>query len=302
MKREFARESFLRVAPDNLAMEVVAEGLGLCEGPVWVADDEALLFTDLAADAIWRWRPGRALEPVVRPAGRPNGLALDRLGRVVVAGWAARSIWRINLDGSQEVLATTFQGVRINTPNDVIVAPDGAVLFTDPAGGLVNPGMAGADLQRYLDFDGVFRLDEAGQLTLLLDDFAYPNGLCLSPDASLLFVDDTRRQHVRVFEVRPDGSLSAGRLFFQLVGDEPGAADGIKVDQEGNVYVAGPGGIQVCDASGQLLGRLLLPAHVTNFGWGGDDWRWLHVTTWSGVYRLHLGLPGLPTGTRAWRT
>lgn len=301
VKRDILDDALLRIAPDASQLEVIADGLRLCEGPVWDAREGALCFTEIIGDAIWRWRPGSGRKAYVSPAGRPDGLALDHAGRVVVAGWASRSIWRVEEDGSRVVLASEYQGRRINTPNDVVVASDGSILWTDPTGGLVNPGMGGEDLQRYLDFEGVFRLGPDGEVKLLVDDFVYPNGLCFSPDGSTLYIDDTRRQHIRAFEVQPDGSLAGDRVFFDLVGDEPGAADGIKVDVEGNVYVTGPAGIQVCDPGGRLLGRLHIPGHVTNMGWGGEDWRWLHITTGTSVFRVHLGIPGMPTGVEARR-
>ena len=179
------------------------------------------------------------------------------------------------------------------------MARDGAILWTDPSGALMVPGMAGEDVQRYLEYHGVLRLAADHSVTLLADDFAYPNGLCFSPDESILYIDDTWRQHIRAFDIQPNGSLTNDRVFFELVGDERGVADGLKVDIEGNVYVTGPAGIQVTDNRGKLLGRIHIPGQVTNMAWGGDDWRYLYVTTFTSLFKLRLGVPGLPVGTAA---
>lgn len=292
MKCDVVRPEFRRVVPEAVEIETIAEDLRLAEGPVWHPEQQALYFTEILEGIIWRWRPGSRREVFFRPSGHANGMALDAQGRLVVAGWSARSIWRVTPGGQVETLATTYRGKRINTPNDVVVAGDGSILWTDPSSALLVPGMAGEDVQRYLDFHGVFRLGPDGGVRLLAGDFAHPNGLCFSPDGSVLYVDDTERGHVRAFGVAPDGSLGEGRVFYELVGDEPGVADGLKTDVEGNVYVTGPAGIHVTDRQGRLLGRMHLPARVTNMGWGGPDGRWLHIMSFTAAFRVHLGIAG----------
>jgi gluconolactonase len=175
-----------------------------------------------------------------------------------------------------------------------VVRQDGSVYWTDSAGGLVIPGMVGEDMQRQLDMQGVFRLTPQGEVKLVVEDVTYPNGLCFSPDESVLYVNDTRLGLIRAFDVNADGSVRNSRVFHKLTGTEAGVADGMKCDQEGNVYCTGPGGIHVMDPAGKLLGRLRVPGHCTNFAWGDDDWRSLYYTTYHGVYRTRLDIPGVP--------
>jgi gluconolactonase len=213
----------------------------------------------------------------------------------VVAGWASRTVWRMEPDGAIKTLASQYQGKKINTPNDIVVKSDGAIYWTDPTGALYIPGMAGDDIQRYLDFIGVFRLAPDGTaLMLVADDFENSNGLAFSPDESLLYINDTTRRHIRVFAVQRDGSLRNGRLFYDARGDEPGNPDGMKVDTAGNVYCTGPAGIHVIDPNGNLLGRMKIPGHVTNMAWGDADWRSFYITTRDSVYRVRLNVPGIP--------
>jgi gluconolactonase len=220
-------------------------------------------------------------------------MTFDLEGRLVIAGWSARTIWRIENDGSFTTLASRYQGKKLNSPNDIVVRSDGSIYFTDSAGGLVIPGMVGDDLQRQLDVQGVFCLTPAGEVQLVLDDCVYPNGLAFSRDEKLLYVNDTRLGLIRAFDVRKDGSVGPGRLFHKLTGNEPGVADGMKVDCEDNVYCTGPGGIHIMDNGGKLLGRLLLPGHNTNIAWGDDDWRSLFITTYHGVVRTRLNIAGV---------
>ena len=154
--------------------------------------------------------------------------------------------------------------------------------------------MVGEDLQRQLDIQAVFRLTPQGEVKLTVEDTVYPNGLCFSPDEKILYVNDTRLGQIRAFDVDADGDVRNGRVFHELTGTEPGVADGMKCDQEGNVYCTGPGGIHVIDTAGRLRGRLRIPGHSTNFAWGDDDWRSLYVTTYHCVYRTRLNIPGVP--------
>jgi gluconolactonase len=151
-------------------------------------------------------------------------------------------------------------------------------------------------MQRQLDIQAVFRLTPQGEVKLTVEDTVYPNGLCFSPDEKTLYVNDTRMAHIRAFDVNADGSVRNGRLFHQLTGAEPGVADGMKCDVEGNVYCTGPGGIHVIDPGGRLIGRLRVPGHCTNLAWGDDDWRSLYFTTYHGVHRTRLGIPGVAVG------
>jgi len=285
------------LAPGS-TFEIIADDLRFGEGPVWHRREATFYWVDIVGDTIWRWSAARGRELVMRPSGKANGLTLDAEGRLVAAGWARRSIWRLEEDGSISTLSTHYEGKRINSPNDLVVKSDGAIYFTDPSGALNNVGMGGDDLQRYLDFHGVYRLEPSGELRLVVRDFVYPNGLAFSPDESLLYVNDTRAMLIRVFKVREDGLLDAGRVFAKVDGDGPGRPDGMKVDVEGNVYCTGPSGVHIFSPDGRWLGRIKVPGHITNFSFGGDDSRDLFVVTQTSVLRTRLGIPGLPVGPR----
>lgn len=287
---------FERVVPPDAVLEQVARGLIFTEGPVWLPRQEALVFTDIRGDRILRWTAGGELETIYSPSGKANGLTLDHQGRLLVAGWGSRTVWRLEPDGSATVLASRHDGKKLNTPNDIVVKSDGTIWWTDMAGGLFIPGMCTDDVQRYLDFEGLFRIDPDGSVTLLVEDFQGPNGLCFSPDESLLYVNETGRRQVRVWEVQPDNSLRNGRVFYRDEGTEPGTVDGMKADIEGNIYVTGSAGIHVVDPSGRLLGRIHVPDHTSNMAWGDSDWRTLYITARGQAYRLRLLIPGLPHG------
>ena len=297
LRTDMASAGLDRIVASAEGPELVASGLTFGEGPLWVAAEGSFYWVDIIGDTIWKWTPGQGQEVFLRPSGKANGLTLDRQGRMIIAGWGSRCVWRREGDGTMRSLASHYRGVRINTPNDIVVRSDGSIYWTDPTGALFIPGMAGDDVQRYLDSHPVFCLSpDERTLRSVVDDVAYPNGLCFSPDESLLYVNDTWRGHIRAFEVHPDGSLGGGDVFYSLVGDEPGVADGMKVDSEGNIYVTGPGGIHIVDPGGRLLGRIRLNEHATNMAWGHSDWRTMYVTTFHSVYRLRLGIPGVPVG------
>lgn len=291
-----AAPGLARIVTDRSGLDLIAHDLSFGEGPVWSVEEGALYWVDILGDAIWKWTPGVGRSLVMRPSGKANGMTFDLDGRRVVAGWGSRSVWRVERDGSIETVATHYDGRRINTPNDIVVRSDGSIYWTDPTGALFIPGMEGDDVQRYLDSHPVFRLSaDGGTVAVVTEDVLYPNGLAFSPDESTLYVADTWRAQVVAFPVAADGGVAGpGTVFYQLVGDEPGVADGMKVDVEGNVYVTGPAGVHVIDPDGTLLGRLKISGHTTNMAWGDADWRSLYVTTYSSVYRIRLGIPGIP--------
>jgi gluconolactonase len=300
---DYVTPEFERIAPRGTQVETINCDLIFGEGPVWNAREQCLYFVDIVGDKIMQWVPGVGVRTVLTPSGHANGMTYDREGRLVIAGWGARTVWRLERDGRAVILASHYQGKKLNTPNDIVVKSDGAIYWTDMANALEICGMCGEDVQRYQEHNNVFRLAPDGTtLTAVADDFEGCNGLAFSPDESLLYVNDTTRRHIRVFDVQPDGSLANGRLFYQDDGDEPGGPDGMKVDQEGNVYCTGSGGVHVISAQGRLLGRILLHS-ITNFAWGDADWRTLYITGRSNmhprrlrgdVYRVRLGIAGMP--------
>jgi gluconolactonase len=294
MDVDMAVPGFNKVVPSDSKLEVIANDLLFGEGPVWNSKSGEFYWVDIINDTIWRYKKGVGRQIVMRPSYKADGLTFDLEGRLVVAGWAWRRVWRLEHDGSITTLCTEFEGQKLNTPNDIVVKSDGSIYFTDPSGALNNVEMHGDDLQRYMDYHGVFRIDPSGKVTLVVKDFVYPNGLAFSADESLLYINDTRENLIKVYEVNSDGSVQNGRIFCKLVGSEAGVADGMKVDVEGNIYCTGPAGIQIFSPDGNLLGRIKIPGHATNLGFGDDDWKGLYITTYSSVFKVRLGIAGLP--------
>jgi gluconolactonase len=297
------------IVPPDLKAEKLAEGFLFTEGPVWVPDGY-LLFSDPNANTIYRWSDSDGLSVYRTKSGysafdigeyrQPgsNGLALDRDGRLTVNEHGNRRISRIEKTGAVTVVADTFEGKRLNSPNDLVYKSDGSLYFTDPPFGLP---MVFDDRRKELAFSGVYRVS-GGVTQLLARDLTGPNGLAFSPDERFLYVGnwDERRKVVMRYAVNPDGTLAPGAVFYDMTmapGDD--ALDGVKVDRQGNVYVSGPGGLWILSPDGKHLGTLITPEHPHNFAWG-DDGRTLYVTARSTVYRLRLtasGIGSLAQGT-----
>lgn len=285
---------FDKILPTNAKMETIPAQSTFAEGPVWNTREGYLLWSDAFEDKIMKWKPGEGVSTFLAPTGRALGMTYDREGRLLVAGWSSRTVWRMEHDGRMVVLASHYQGVRINTPNDIVVRSDGSIYWTDSSGALEIPNFPAEDVQQYLDFKAVFRLSPDGSVLIpVVADFESPNGLAFSPDEKLLYANDTRRRHIRVWDVQSDGSLTNGRVFYEDMGTERGNPDGMKVDVEGNVYCRASGGIHVIDPAGKLLGRILIP-DISNMAWGDPDWRTLYITGHHDIYRLGLNIPGVP--------
>ncbi len=279
-------------------LEKIAGGFRFTEGPVWNRKENALYFSDIPANRIYRWTPQTGPQIFREPSGKSNGLTRDLQGRLIACEHANRRVSRTEPDGSTLPLADHYQGKRLNSPNDIVVRSDGSLFFTDPPYGLINE--SGVIVNQELPFQGVYRLSADGQtLALLMDDFDRPNGLAFSPDESILYIDDTSRMHIRAFDVSPAGNLSNGRVFATMQPDRPGAPDGMKVDVEGNVYCTGPGGVQIFDPQGHSLGCIETPEVAANVAFGEADWRTLFITARTSVYRVRLGIPGLPVPPRS---
>ncbi len=287
------RPEFEQIVSPGAKLEELGTGYRPAEGPVWVASGGYLLFSDIRGDTIYKWKSGEGVTTFRNPSGKSNGNALDKQGRLVTCEHLNRRISRTEPDGTIVTLASHYNGKRLNSPNDIIVKADGSIYFTDPPYGLIIEGWQ--DRQE-LDYCGVFRLSPDGKtLILLIDDFVRPNGLTFSPDESLLYINDTERCHIRVFDVTTDGTISNGRLFAEVGGDaQAGRPDGLKVDRTGNVYCTGAGGIWVFNPAGQHLGTISIPMKAANFAWGEQDWQTLFVACHGGVYSLRLNSPGIP--------
>lgn len=280
------------VVAADARLEIVADGFHFIEGPIWHPYEGHLTFSDIIGDTIHRWSPENGLSVLRRPSHMANGNTYDRQGRMLTCEHATSRVTRTAKDGRITVLASRFEDRELNSPNDIVVARDGTIYFTDPNSGR-GPRFGVARAQE-LDFQGVFRLNpETGRLILLADDFDKPNGLCFSPDERTLFVNDTARQHIRAFDVRPDGTLANGRLWAALTGDEIGVADGMKVDRNGILFCCGPGGVHLFDRDAALLGRIRVPRQAANFAWGDADLKGLYITASDVLFRIRVLAPGL---------
>jgi gluconolactonase len=281
----------------NVRVERLATGFTFTEGPVWHPRDGYLLFSDMPADIRRKWTPDGTVVEVMNPSNKCNGLTYDADLNLLVCEHSTSSVVREQPDGTRETLATHYQGKELNSPNDIVVHSSGAIYFTDPTYGRW-PGF-GVEREQDLDFQGVYRLaPEGGDPQLLADDFGQPNGLCFSPDESLLYVNDTERAHIRVFDVGSDGSISGSRVFAEAIGDgdlaKGGLVDGMKADERGSIWVTGPGGVWVFSAAGEHLGVVEIPESVGNLHWGGPEWKWMFVPASTSVYRFETMVAGRP--------
>lgn len=291
-----------RIVGPNPKVFKLAEGFKFTEGPVWT--DDGLLFSDPNANTIYHYSRVGNLSVFKTPSGysgddigeyrQPgsNGITLDPLGNLIVNQHGNRRIVRLGVDGSETVLVDRFEGNRLNSPNDLVFRSDGTLFFTDPNFGLPK---FGDDPRKELPYAGVYSLYK-GKLRLLTKEFKGPNGIALSPDEKYLYVGnwDDNRKVVYRFEVQADGTIKNGRTFFDFTsyrGED--AIDGIKVDVEGNVYISGPGGLQIVSREGKQLGTIVTPQHVHNMAWGDDDGKTLYLCARTGLYRIRLNIAGV---------
>jgi gluconolactonase len=286
----------LELVAEDAEVEQLATGFQFTEGPLW-SPDGYLLFSDMPGDVRRRWDPEGGVTEVANPSNKGNGMTWDNDGRLVVCEHVTSSVVRMDPDGSgsgREVLATHHGDKELNSPNDVVVASDGAILFTDPTYGRM-PGF-GLERDQDLDIQGVYRIaPDGGDPQLLIDDFSQPNGLCFTADEQQLYVNDTTHAHIRVFDVQPDGTLANGRVFAEGIGTgdmATGLVDGMKLDELGNVWVTGPGGVWVFAPDGTRLGVVEVPEGVGNINWGGPDWNWLFIPASTSMYRLECRVSG----------
>jgi gluconolactonase len=295
------------VGPNPKAWKI-AEGFQFTEGPVWLPGEKALLFSDPNANTMYRYDPEAAsLRVFRRPSGysgadvaeygQPgsNGLALDPAGALTIDEHGNRRVVRLDATGRETVVAASYRGKRLNSPNDLVYRSDGTLYFTDPPFGL--PRFFD-DPRKELKFSGVYSVRPGQEPRLLVRDLAGPNGIAFSPDERSLYVGDwdEKRKVVMRYPVDADGGVGTGSVFFDMT-SAPGedAIDGLKVDERGNVYVSGPGGLWILSADGRHLGTIVLPRHPHNFAWG-DDGRTLYLCARDGLYKMRLGVPGTLVG------
>ena len=281
----------------DAVLSQVASGFGFTEGPVWDDRAQHLIFSDIQHSRQWIWSELDGVSLFRRPSNQANGNAIDRHGRVISCEHASSQVVRHTHGGRLvEVLAHQYNGKALNSPNDVVVDSVGRIWFTDPTFGRIRPDL-GVVREPELPFRGVFRIDPDGSLHLTADNFNQPNGLCFSPDESLLYVNDSWESEIRVFVVAQDGTLQPGRRFAQVSGEGAGVPDGMKVDAMGNVFCNGPGGIHVYDSMGSHCGVIETPEKSTNFCFGDANLQSLYVTASTSVYRISTktrGVAALP--------
>ncbi|HSS95788.1 MAG TPA: SMP-30/gluconolactonase/LRE family protein [Terriglobales bacterium] len=276
---------FWELISKDAKLDLVSTGMGFTEGPVW--DPSGFVYvSDEVYNKIFRIYPDGHKEEVIS-LGDPDGNTYDEHHQLIDCASVLRAIIRIKPDGTYTVLADRYQGKRLNSPNDVVMGPDGAIYFTDPTSDLPK------DQKQELDFKGVFRLDANGDVRLLTKDLTEPNGLAFSPDGKRLYVDDSSQKNIRVYDFQPDGSVKNGRIF----GEEPGAKgegvpDGMRVDQAGNLYVTGPGGIWIWNPDGHHLGTIIVPEQPANLAWGDPDLKTLYITATTSLYKIKTNAVG----------
>ncbi|MGH9395964.1 MAG: SMP-30/gluconolactonase/LRE family protein [Terriglobia bacterium] len=307
-----------RIVPPNAKIERVATGFKWTEGPLWIHAGY-LLFADIPNNRICKWAPGQGVSTFMQPSGYlgkgtypgpesgSNGMTLDPRGRLTVAGHAQRDVWRLeslNPRATRTILADTYEGKRLNSPNDLVYGPHGALYFTDPPYGL--PTQSDHDPLKQLRVNGVYRILDAvshtpgappdrNKLQLLISNLSRPNGIAFSPDYKYLYVDNSESQKLWMrYRVKRDGTLADGIVFYDATSDHSlGSPDGMKVDRDGNVFSAGPGGVWIFSPAGKHLGTIHVPERVGNLNWGGRDGKTLYITASTSVYRVQLNIPGV---------
>jgi gluconolactonase len=307
-----------RIVPAGAKLERVATGFKWTEGPVWVKD--RLYFAEIPSDSIRTWTPGKGAAIFLQPSGYKgsapyggpepgsNGMTLDARGRLTAAGHAQRDIFRLESfdpKAQQTVLADSYQGKKLNSPNDVVYKSDGSAYFTDPPYGLRT--QSDKDPEKQLTVNGVYRIPHAlaqkpgseparGELQLLVSDLTRPNGIAFSPDEKYLYVDNSQPKKLWMrYTVKPDGTVTDAKLLYDVTSDNrPGVPDGMKVDTEGNIYSAGPGGIWIISPEGKPLGTIVVPGRTSNVAWAGPDRKTLYITGSEGIFRVHLKVAGEP--------
>lgn len=281
----------------EVEIECVASGFGFIEGPVWI--DGGLVFSDIPNDRLIRWtedKYGPSVMTYRAPSRMSNGNTLDLNDKLITCEHKGRRVSRGESGGAVVTVVDSYNGKRLNSPNDVVCHSDGSLYFTDPPYGLIHPSNP-APIPSELGFNGVFRVDSSGNLDLVCDDFDRPNGLAFSPDEKILYIDDSARGHIRKFQVEDSGELSDGAVLFNyLSADGIGVPDGMKVDSLGNIWSTGPGSVWVVDPDGSAIGRVYVPEGPANLAFGGDDLCTMYFTARTGLYRMSLLVPGLPVG------
>jgi gluconolactonase len=299
---EFVSDELAKVINKDAKVEIVADGFQFTEGPLWVEKEKMLLFSDVPGNTIYKWTEAKGKEVYIKPAGYtapesrggfmgPNGLALSTDGKLLICQHGDRRVARMDAPlnapkASFVSVAAEYNGKKINSPNDLIVMPNGDVYFTDPAYGFER---GANDPKKELTFQGVYKVNKAGQITLLVDSIEAPNGIGLMPDKKTMIVSnsDGRKKRWYAYDVASNGSLSNGRVFFDVSSERgAGGCDGLKIDKQGNLFATGPGGVYIINKSGKLIGRIRnIPA--ANLAFTPDE-KTLFITAGNNLLRVKL--------------
>lgn len=304
-----------RLIPSNSKIEKLAEGFDWSEGPTWFPAEKSLLFSDVPRDTIYRWRENDGVSVYMKPSGfsgenftgrepGSNGLAVDAKGRLLICQHGDRRVAMLDVKNSKPILSQVvtivdrWEGKRLNSPNDLVIAPDGSIYMTDPPYGL--PGNMN-DPGKEIPWQGVYRIDREGKMTLVTKELERPNGIGLSPDGKTLYVANSHgpRPIVMAFDVKADGTVDQGRVFFDSTElkkrhpKRPGGHDGMAVDAEGNVWATGPGGVLILSPTGKHLGTLLTGQNTGNCTFGGEDGRTLYITADMFLARVRVNVRGI---------
>jgi gluconolactonase len=302
------------ISPDA-HIEKLKDGFGFLEGPVWVHTSKPgyLLFSDIPANVIDKWTPDGKVTTFLAKSGfagddpgdagyqmsnghttvtlyGSNGVTFDKQGRITWVQHGDHGVMRLEKDGKRTVLADKFEGKRLNSPNDLVYKSDGSLYFTDPPFGLRK---LADDPKKELPYAGVFLLSK-GKLQVIIKDLQAPNGIAFSPDEKYLYVNDSFGKKYMRYEVQPDDTVANGKVFMDMTASkEDGVPDGMKIDQKGNIYGAGPGGVWVMSPEGKHLGTIVPLENPANLAWGDADGKTLYFTAVTGLYRLHVNVPGI---------
>jgi gluconolactonase len=287
---------FRLLAQGNVALTQIATGMLWTEGPVYMPQGDYYLWSDIPNDKVYQWAEGLGARVFDHDPRNSNGHTLDREGRLISCEHRGRQVTRREHDGSTKVLVDSFEGMRLNSPNDVVVKSDGSIWFSDPSYGILTD-YEGKRSEQEQTGCYVFRLDpETGDIRIVADDFVKPNGLAFSPDESLLYVSDTGMshdpdgpRHIQVFDVGEAGALSNGRVFADM---QVGMSDGFRLDIDGNVWTSCGSGVQVFSPGGDMLGEILVPEVVSNLCFGGPKRNQLLITATTSVYFTYVGATG----------
>ena len=296
---------FDKLVPINVKVERIISGRQWVEGPVWNRKEGYLLFSDIPTNSVIKWQEGKGTSVFLKPSGYTgkalfhgpepgsNGLTFDPDGRLVLAQHGDRRVARLEKNGRLVSLVDRYEGKRINSPNDVVFRSNGDLYFTDPPFGLPK---SYDDPGKELPFQGVYRRSKDGKTTLLTKDIKAPNGIAFSPDEKKLYISNADKNNAAwmVFDVKADGTIENGKVFFNATAwtkSKPGVPDGMKVDREGNIFAAGPGGIWVISAEGKHLGSIETGVPTGNLAWG-EDGSSLFITANTNIFRLRLTTKG----------